>query len=155
MHLVGSCYTDISRCTVNKTLNLNNKCTLSADLCVLLIAVPDKTGVNCDNVVLQLVIDKLQTFVTHLLVTFYSHINMCVCTNRYREKSTKLEPLLGNSVNRRGTKNPSLFLSTVARIKEKHRSMFLKTTAQIMQQAHVRTLHRGGQRSDSVQKMFR
>jgi len=32
--LVASCYRDISRCTVSKTLNLNNICMSSADLCI-------------------------------------------------------------------------------------------------------------------------
>ena len=52
----------------------------------LLIALPEKTGENCENVVLPLVTDKLQKCVPHLYVTFYGYINMCVCTNRYREK---------------------------------------------------------------------
>ena len=38
----------------------------SADLCNLLIALRDKTGVNCENVLLPLVTDKLQTFEVHL-----------------------------------------------------------------------------------------
>jgi hypothetical protein len=45
---------------------MNNKFVTSADLCILLNASSAKTGVNCGNVFLPLVTDKLQTSLTHL-----------------------------------------------------------------------------------------